>query len=247
MLGGTCMVRLPACFFKPGECNDGSELRGCGYIGMRALSTRQIVELDLNQRQSIESPDPNGNMEAFEFMPICVAGALNFSRAIGSRDRNRKMMVILSLRSCGKFIEWNPGLTPREHLEMVQSEKMLAMQIEERNRRPPLARGTGQDRARSGKSRTVNIATMRPKGGAAPPAELQSHRAQGLACWRALAIATTITAQIILDRYRAIPPTPTAGVKPERSKRPRLPSTRLSNGLPQKFRPTKELLENAAT
>ena len=56
---------------------------GCGYIGMRALSTRQIVELDLNQRQSIESPDPNGNMEAFEFMPICVAGCSTSLRQLG--------------------------------------------------------------------------------------------------------------------------------------------------------------------
>ena len=123
------------------------------------------------------------------------------------------MMVILSLRSCGKFIEWNPGLTPREHLEMVQSEKMLAMQIE----RETADRRWREEQAKI--EREWKEQDRKYRDDEAEKVELrhqQNYKATERRVWLAgaLAIATTITAQIILDRYRAIPPTPTAGAKP---------------------------------
>jgi hypothetical protein len=68
--------------------------------------------------------------------PICAAGAADFESELGTKTPSPEQRVSVTNkdRECSKFTTWRPGYTPNEHQDMLNSETLLKLQQEQRER-----------------------------------------------------------------------------------------------------------------
>lgn len=105
----------------------------CGYLAVRHRVTRQLLEAEIDVREQgyllTESPATGGTV--FERYPVCFANAVNFLTVLGrTPNQERVRGEVRQVRSCEKYTEWSPGLSPKEHWEMIQEADRLKWQTE---------------------------------------------------------------------------------------------------------------------
>ena len=117
----------------------------CGYLGVRHPGTHELVGPDEYQRQTglpTRSAIPSvGSMgenvsdgeTVLGIIPTCAVGAWSLERYYrGGNDNAARCCaakeVIQRERDCSKFTPWIPGLTPKEHIDMLATREMLDAQ-----------------------------------------------------------------------------------------------------------------------
>lgn len=102
---------------------DKVKCANCGFLAMRNIASRAL--LDAEQATRIDgSLTGMGNNFIYEEYPVCFVLALDFIKEIGpSPGRDSRHPVIQQDRDCKKFTKWHQGFTPKEHKEMIDSER----------------------------------------------------------------------------------------------------------------------------
>src|SRR5258708_5505107 len=103
----------------------------CGYLGLRHTTTRQLLEADevFRQKGQIRA---DGNHWLYDEHPVCFAQKINFREKIGNQPHNEYELrgkVVQAEWNCNGFIKWQPGLTPKEHQEMMMLEEQRKWQL----------------------------------------------------------------------------------------------------------------------
>lgn len=108
----------------------------CGFLAIRQKWTRQILEADDDYRISAEPPRNDEGDENCENIPVCFIGRRDLREEIRTQEakivENDILAVIQQERVCVDFEAWIRGLTPKEHLEMLDREKWRAWQRADR-------------------------------------------------------------------------------------------------------------------
>lgn len=115
----------------------------CGFLAVRDKETRQLVETEIEMRQTWVIPKrPNEPvaLPVYERDPLCFAQAADIGaeiHKIPGRD-TAWTRVILSIivqpRECAAFTKWRHGFTPREHQEMLIQDDLRKQSEEQRQR-----------------------------------------------------------------------------------------------------------------
>lgn len=124
------MVCPPA---KPVKLEDAvSEVTcaACGFLAIRHRWNRSLIEAEPDFRRCAAIPRSHGSIEEHERIPVCFAGALEFSTLITRDDASGILPVIQKPRNCDSFTAWKHGFTPKEHQEMLDREWLLKFQTE---------------------------------------------------------------------------------------------------------------------
>ena len=105
----------------------------CGYLAVRNIDWRNLVEVELDYRNTGECPKRIDYSPPYEIydVPRCFKQASNLWDEIQNlqgSDSEKIRSVIQKDRPCDEFTEWHQGFTPREHQEMVDREKQLEWQ-----------------------------------------------------------------------------------------------------------------------
>ena len=105
---------------------------GCGYLSIRNQQTRQLMEVETEIRCGGQFP------EAYEMRPICFRMEEQFEQSLielenrpdldEMNNRDQFDEIIEQPRTCESFTTWKQGWTPKEHLEMMVTEKSLTEQ-----------------------------------------------------------------------------------------------------------------------
>lgn len=113
----------------PVKCAD------CGLLAWRVIETRVIAEVEMEFRETANFSGATVR-DKHEPMPLCSAHAANLREAIQIAGETplpeHVLRVIQQNRECDAFIEWMPGLTPREHMEVVFRKEQRAFEKEMR-------------------------------------------------------------------------------------------------------------------
>lgn len=114
----------------------------CGFLALRRWPSRTLVEADGEYRETASLPGVSEVKEYYEF-PFCFArkecleNCGDEARMIaGYRGHNRvcsKDILTIIKRDilCDGFTKWYQGFTPKEHMEMKDSEEWRKWQVEE--------------------------------------------------------------------------------------------------------------------
>lgn len=100
----------------------------CGYLALRDRATQELRPADERYRHDGYMPTGfvpgKGDRLLFEDSPVCTMHAASFE----SKDRREGFEKVSEPRMCEQFVQFQPGLSPREHLEMK-----LLQEVEQRN------------------------------------------------------------------------------------------------------------------
>ena len=110
----------------------------CGYLAVRNLQTRQLMEMEDDFRKTGCHPLGKDNKLVYQHRPICFRMEKQFIEEASAIDSEFSLddttfsevfhKLLNDNRDCKSFTEWNQGLSPKEHLEMAISEKLLVEQ-----------------------------------------------------------------------------------------------------------------------
>jgi hypothetical protein len=104
----------------------------CGFLAVRHSETRKLEEAEkaFRERGTIPIVGMGRPYQRHESMPLCFMGSYDLRDECNKRAKkgnpNQKTIleVIQEERQCGSFTKWQLGFTPKEHKEMLDSEKM---------------------------------------------------------------------------------------------------------------------------
>jgi hypothetical protein len=102
---------------QPVRCRD------CGYLAIREFANRELVEAEACVRKDGAMPPtiPHAHRK-YELIPLCFAGAMDFSTemqiAAGADDPRKIVSVCSDERTCESFTTWQIGHSPKEHRKM---------------------------------------------------------------------------------------------------------------------------------
>lgn len=156
MLGGTCMVCLSACLFKPraimGKCKD------CGFLGSYSPPGDTPESATQKDRTEAWHDGKRGGCETSRF--YCYWDCPEFPR-IKTNVKVEILPLIDQEVSCGKWRKWWPGKSPKEHHDMTILEQVRAeqseFQVREESRRQQWRE---EDRADGRTTRRISIAAL---------------------------------------------------------------------------------------
>lgn len=119
----------------------------CGFLALRDLDTRELVEAEKKTRKTgdrgapfdvsnyLHGTSPSRETERrFEFEPICFAAAYDLEGEFNCAAHGDSSMidafqkVIIDSRQCESFVKWQQGYSPKEHREMVLERERLEWQ-----------------------------------------------------------------------------------------------------------------------
>lgn len=106
----------------------------CGFLAVREFQSKQLVEVEIDIRRTWKIPQ-NFDYQHKRYLeiPICFARAVRLDTEIGKNESEVRVSDILAVinkeRECSGFAEWQHGFTPKEHQQMILSERMLENQI----------------------------------------------------------------------------------------------------------------------
>lgn len=126
------MVRLPAAHVKPEAIMAESvKCAECGLLAVLHNQTGEYVAADKRYRETGEIPHDRGRYIHNPY-PFCAANVVDFRKLIGGNnpenDGSLRCKPLHEPRECSEFAMWNPCFSPKEHKEMILSEKMLEIQ-----------------------------------------------------------------------------------------------------------------------
>lgn len=100
----------------------------CGYLALRAYPSRKLDEADGEFRQTGSVPVNAGHQVHTHDHPICFRQAYDLKAETPEPTSATRLACIKKERHCERFTVWQQGLGPREHFEMMLSEKLLEEQ-----------------------------------------------------------------------------------------------------------------------
>jgi hypothetical protein len=126
------MVRLLAALVKPeATMSNTVQCKDCGMLAVLLKQNGEYVSPDKRFRDRGDIPHIDGEY-IYDAYPFCAAMALDFhvllGRANDANEPSGRRITINESRDCDKFVAWNPCFSPKEHKEMILSEKLLEMQ-----------------------------------------------------------------------------------------------------------------------
>lgn len=103
--------------------------RDCGYLAVRMLADRSLVEIEKSFRDTGKMPTGLMGNSIYDNFPLCFAGEQQFHDDIGDHPTTTSMVAAMAKdRECGSYYEWRLGHTPKEHLEMKILQEQRAWQ-----------------------------------------------------------------------------------------------------------------------
>jgi hypothetical protein len=128
----------------PGEWADMVQCAECGFLSLRKIKTRQLVEAELDVRQTWTLPqDASHNPRSYappgpyDKQPWCYAMAADLASEARQETAGITwggLAVITKERVCPSFTPWRPGFTPKDHQHMIELEQSRLWQKEQRSR-----------------------------------------------------------------------------------------------------------------
>jgi hypothetical protein len=114
----------------------------CGYLTLRRNSTRELVEVEAEIRDTGEIPKdhygPRDIQPLYDPPLICFRNKFKLyeeqNAVTGVGPAGRILAVINKERPCDKFKKWVQGFTPKQHVEMDLIERQQAS-IDRKDRR----------------------------------------------------------------------------------------------------------------
>ncbi len=124
----------------------------CGFLGVRHPLTQTLIGPSEHQRQTgvptTDSIPIVGRMDEYapgeaipDTRPVCAIGAIQIGNEhCGGNDNRVKchsaQAVMQKDRTCGEFTKWIPGLSPKEHIDMLtaQTDRLWQERQTERDR-----------------------------------------------------------------------------------------------------------------
>ena len=103
----------------------------CGLLAVLRKQTGEYAAADKLFRDTGEIPNFDGNY-VYNPYPFCAAKLRDFHELIGRQnpdnDGSIRCKTFHEPIPCDGFTDWNPCFSPKEHKEMILSEKMLEIQ-----------------------------------------------------------------------------------------------------------------------
>ena len=120
----------------------------CGFLTVLKLEDRQLASAEAGLRQTGELPS-KGQYWIYDPVPFCLMRATDLKEQMGDNPTDDlRRTTLTAIRNCDQFTRWQPGLTPKEHLEMVQLEALRKEQREEAERNRQFQRERDADQKR---------------------------------------------------------------------------------------------------
>ena len=96
----------------------------CGFIGVRNIKTRELEEVEDNQRNTGQPILTRINslgdtVPRHEKIPECIMQAEDFATLPPLSSQPLPLFYMQLARQCQHFIKWQKGLTPKEHKEII--------------------------------------------------------------------------------------------------------------------------------
>lgn len=109
---------------------DGITCDKCGFIGVRNIKTRELEEMEDNQRRTgqpvLTRINSLGDTEPrHEKIPECIMQAEDFAALPPLSSQPLPLFYMQLPRQCPQFIKWQKGLSPKEHKESSAIPDML--------------------------------------------------------------------------------------------------------------------------
>ena len=105
----------------------------CGFLGVRLIKTRQIVDAEEYLRNEGQMPDKVNNEPIYAPWPICFVRKINIHREVkesGVAGPQGLAAVFQKDRKCDDgFTKWFQGFTPKEHQEMINNRWDKVLQL----------------------------------------------------------------------------------------------------------------------
>ncbi len=100
----------------------------CGFIGVRNIKTREFEEMEDNQRRTgqpiLTRINSLGDTEPrHEKIPECIMQAEDFATLPPLSSQPLPLFYMQFPRQCQHFIEWQKGLTPKEHKVIIDRQQ----------------------------------------------------------------------------------------------------------------------------
>lgn len=104
------------------------QCKKCGCVGARDFLTRILLEVDESFRSDADrGHGPSGKVLYFG-KPVCAAMAWNLGSEADGDGATDTLQILDRERKCDSFVTWQPGSSPREHVEMRLIEEQRAFQ-----------------------------------------------------------------------------------------------------------------------
>ena len=102
----------------------------CGFLAVLHRITGEYISP--GEQFRVKGNIPSGNGYIHDALPYCVRDAIDFSLKIGPRNPDneggKRAEVMNELRDCGEFEKWIPGLSPKDHQQMIQERELREWQ-----------------------------------------------------------------------------------------------------------------------
>ncbi len=115
----------------------------CGFLAVRNLNTRELVEVeeDLRQKWRLVPANINvpggGEILVYSDFPMCFRRVVDLKAEAQSHDQIKAAITQDRTATCtGDYTPWQQGFTPKEHQEMLNTETMLVWQREREGQVP---------------------------------------------------------------------------------------------------------------
>lgn len=111
----------------------------CAYLAVTMRSSGATVSPEVEYRQTgliPVVPFGNGNQSVaiYTRLPFCVVRGKCFTddlKSVAEHESPKRQDVLNREWDCRKFAEWEPGVAPLDHLEMLRDEKIRQWQAKQ--------------------------------------------------------------------------------------------------------------------
>jgi hypothetical protein len=103
--------------------------QNCGFLSLRDGATR-LIEADIEARE-----EGHTSHSGCSSTPYCFLMAIRIDKEPGPAEvaaPKRFVAIISRDRECSKFTDWHPGMSPKEHKEMIDEQRLREWQEERR-------------------------------------------------------------------------------------------------------------------
>jgi hypothetical protein len=107
----------------------------CGFIGVRNIKTRELEEMEDNQRRTgqpvlIRINQLGDTEPRHEKIPECIMQMQDFSINPPLSSHALPLFYMQLSRQCQHYKEWQKGLTPKEHLTLSKTNRIEQLKTE---------------------------------------------------------------------------------------------------------------------
>lgn len=106
----------------------------CGFLAMRNAETRVLCETEGGFRKTGNHPRMlTARFNVYEEVPICFKDARDFKEigvVWGATDAEQRVAALNLEHDCKQWEDWRQGLSPKEHQEMLDRQKLIEWQAD---------------------------------------------------------------------------------------------------------------------